>query len=149
PPFALASFDKIVCLGVIQHCPNPEQAFKSLCRFLKPGGEIAIDCYQRTPFASASLQHFIKHSLRIVTKRIPPRALLGMVKMGISLAYDIKMALSKVPQIGNILQRVIPIGELKRYDFTSEEMKQIKTLGVFDMLSPKYDNPQKLETVSD
>jgi hypothetical protein len=38
----------------------------------------------------------------------------------------------------------------ERHDWSSEQleqMKQTKTLNVFDMLSPKYDFPQKLETV--
>jgi hypothetical protein len=30
--------------------------------------------------------------------------------------------------------------------FSIDELKEIKTLSVFDMLSPKYDNPQKLST---
>jgi SAM-dependent methyltransferase len=146
-PFANGSFDKIVCLGVIQHCPDPEQAFRSLCRFLKPGGEIVIDCYQKQTFPRASAVHIVKHSLRTITKRIPPRTLYHLVRVGISGVYDIKMALSKIPRIGGALHRAIPIGELKRYDWDPEQMKKIKALGVFDMLSPRYDFPQKIETV--
>jgi SAM-dependent methyltransferase len=146
-PFAFGSFDKIVCLGVIQHCPDPEKAFSSLCRFLKPGGEIVIDCYQKQPFSRSSLIYITKHSLRTITKWMPPRTLLYLVHAGISGAYDVKMALSKIPGVGNTLHRAIPIGKLKRYNWNPEQMKQIKILNVFDMLSPKYDFPQKLETV--
>ena len=45
------------------------------------------------------------------------------------------------------MHRAIPIGKLKRYSWNPEQMKQIKILNVFDMLSPRYDFPQKLETV--
>jgi 2-polyprenyl-3-methyl-5-hydroxy-6-metoxy-1,4-benzoquinol methylase len=146
-PFAYGSFDKIVCLGVIQHCPDPENAFSCLCRFLKPGGEIVIDCYQKQPFPRASVIHMTKHLLRMITKRMPPRTLFHAVRGGICKTYDVKMALSKIPRVGNALHRVIPIGKLKRYDWNPEQMKQIKTLNVFDMLSPMYDFPQRLETV--
>jgi SAM-dependent methyltransferase len=136
-PFAYGSFDKIVCLGVIQHCPDPELAFTSLCRFLKPGGEIVIDCYQKQIFPRASLAHILKHLLRTITKRIPPRTLFHLVRAGISGTYDVKMVVSKIPGIGHTLHRAIPIGKLKRYDWSPEQMKEIKAMNVFDMLSPK------------
>ncbi|MEA1928507.1 MAG: methyltransferase domain-containing protein, partial [Candidatus Auribacterota bacterium] len=31
-------FDKLFCLGVIQHTPAPEETFQGLIRYLKPGG---------------------------------------------------------------------------------------------------------------
>jgi 2-polyprenyl-3-methyl-5-hydroxy-6-metoxy-1,4-benzoquinol methylase len=147
PPFAYGSFDKIVCLGVIQHCPDPEKAFGSLCKFLKPGGEIVIDCYQKQPLTRASVIHMLKHSLRTITKWMPSQTLFHLVRAGISGAYDVKLALSKIPGVGDALHRAIPIGKLNRYDWNPEQMKQIKILGVFDMLSPRYDFPQKVETV--
>jgi SAM-dependent methyltransferase len=146
-PFAPASFDKVICLGVIQHCPDPERAFYSLCRHLKPGGEIVIDCYQSEPLRVASWQHLVKHALRVVTRRMPERLLFRCVASIIGALYEVKAALSQLPLAGQKLHRLIPIGELKRYDWTAEQMKQIKSLGVFDMLSPKYDNPQSIETI--
>ena len=70
-PFAPGSFDKVICLGVIQHCPNPAEAFHSLCRYLKPGGEIAIDCYLKQPLRTASSHYLVKHALRVVTSHVP------------------------------------------------------------------------------
>jgi hypothetical protein len=45
------------------------------------------------------------------------------------------------------LHRLSAIEELQRRDSTPDPMKRIKSLNVFDMLSPRYDNPQSLETV--
>jgi ubiquinone/menaquinone biosynthesis C-methylase UbiE/uncharacterized protein YbaR (Trm112 family) len=146
-PFAPESFDKVVCLGVIQHCPDPERAFKYLCRYLKPDGEIVIDCYQSEPLPKASWTYLVKHALRVVTKRMPHRLLFRCVTSIIGTLYDVKAALSRIPFIGSKLQRLLPIGELKRRDWTPEQMKQIKSLNVFDMLSPRYDNPQSIETI--
>lgn len=146
-PFASGAFDKVVCLGVIQHCPDPEQAFHALCRCLKPGGEIVIDCYQKEPLRTASWQHLIKHALRVVTKRMPDRLLLPSVRAVIGGLYEVKAAINAIPFVGHRLHRVIAIGELKRRDWTPQQMKEIKSMNVFDMLSPRYDNPQSLETV--
>ena len=38
-------FDVVVCIGVIQHTPNPEETIKALCGYVKPGGMLIIDHY--------------------------------------------------------------------------------------------------------
>lgn len=146
-PFAPASFDKVVCLGVIQHCPNPEQAFRSLCQYLKPGGEIVIDCYLKEPVGAASWAYLVKHALRVITTRMPKRVLLACVKATIAALYDFKSIIAKLPIVGARLHRLIAIGELQRHGWSPTQMKQIKSLNVFDMLSPKYDNPQSLDAI--
>jgi SAM-dependent methyltransferase len=44
-PFTPEQFDVVVCIGVIQHTPNPEQTMSALCRQVKPGGLLVIDHY--------------------------------------------------------------------------------------------------------
>ena len=44
-PLALKSFDFVVCLGVIQHTPSPEETIAALARFVCPGGMLVIDHY--------------------------------------------------------------------------------------------------------
>jgi SAM-dependent methyltransferase len=46
PPFPAASYDFVVCLGVIQHTPDPEESIRSLWRMVKPGGSLVIDHYR-------------------------------------------------------------------------------------------------------
>jgi SAM-dependent methyltransferase len=46
PPFPAASYDFVVCLGVIQHTPNPEESIRSLWRMVKPGGALIFDHYR-------------------------------------------------------------------------------------------------------
>ena len=41
-PFAKAQFDKVLCLGVLQHTPDFEQSVKALIEMVKPGGELVI-----------------------------------------------------------------------------------------------------------
>ncbi|MDT5295144.1 MAG: hypothetical protein QOJ76_2024 [Acidobacteriota bacterium] len=44
-PVAPASFDVVVCLGVIQHTPDPEQTMAALAGYVRPGGMLVIDHY--------------------------------------------------------------------------------------------------------
>jgi SAM-dependent methyltransferase len=44
-PVALGSFDVVICLGVIQHTPNPNETIAALCAHVAPGGLLVIDHY--------------------------------------------------------------------------------------------------------
>jgi 2-polyprenyl-3-methyl-5-hydroxy-6-metoxy-1,4-benzoquinol methylase len=44
-PFAKESFDIVMCLGVIQHTPDPEKTMEALWAMVKPGGKLVIDHY--------------------------------------------------------------------------------------------------------
>jgi len=44
-PFPPEKFDAVVCVGVIQHTPNPEETIAALARMVKPGGGLFIDHY--------------------------------------------------------------------------------------------------------
>lgn len=47
-PFAAAAYDYVVCLGVIQHTPDPEQSIRCLWEMVQPGGALVIDHYRWT-----------------------------------------------------------------------------------------------------
>src|ERR1044071_8544951 len=85
PPYEQGSFDKVLCIGVIQHCPNPEKAFLSLVRFLKPGGEIVIDHY-RLWWKSLFLG---KYYMRPVTRKMSPAALHKFVRFHVGWVYPL------------------------------------------------------------
>ncbi len=44
-PFPIESFDLVICLGVIQHTPNPELTFQALWAMVKSGGLMVVDHY--------------------------------------------------------------------------------------------------------
>jgi 2-polyprenyl-3-methyl-5-hydroxy-6-metoxy-1,4-benzoquinol methylase len=57
-PFKNGYFDIVVCIGVIQHTPNPEKTIKDLFDLVKSGGSLIIDHYTLTKsyyFRSAPL----------------------------------------------------------------------------------------------
>lgn len=78
-PFKSGSFDIVVCVGVIQHTPDPEVTINRLCAVLKPDGMLLIDHYP--PQYPATL---IRRILRWCLLRTSPRFAfsfcLGMVK---------------------------------------------------------------------
>ena len=46
-PFETNYFDIVLCIGVLQHTPNPEKSIEKLLEVLRPKGLIAIDHYRR------------------------------------------------------------------------------------------------------
>lgn len=44
-PFSRGQFDVVVCIGVVQHTPSPEETIAALCSQVKPGGMLVIDHY--------------------------------------------------------------------------------------------------------
>jgi SAM-dependent methyltransferase len=145
-PLPHEMFDKIFCLGVLQHCPDVKKAYLSLVPFLKPGGELVIDCYLSQP-----LKHMfnLKYLLRPFFKWWKPSYLYAFWSVVIAIAYDLKLLATKLPLFGSTLAKLIPIGPLSyepEHHFTVAELKEIKTLSVIDMLSPKYDKCQNLSS---
>lgn len=45
-PFPKAAYDYVICLGVLQHTPDPEESIRSLWSMVKPGGSLVIDHYR-------------------------------------------------------------------------------------------------------
>lgn len=63
-PVPPSSFDVVVCVGVIQHTPNPEETIERLCSYVKPGGYLYIDHYSPGYPATISRQFFRLFLLR-------------------------------------------------------------------------------------
>jgi len=143
-PLPYEMFDKIFCLGVLQHCPDVKKAYLGLASFLKPEGELAVDCYLKQPLRDIFK---LKYLFRPIFKWWKASWLFAFCSLVISVAYDSKLFFVKIPMIGRFISGLIPIGPLNYepdYYFSVRELKNIKTLSMLDMLSPKYDNPQKI-----
>lgn len=44
-PFPKANYDYVICLGVLQHTPIPEESIKCLWEMVRPGGVLVVDHY--------------------------------------------------------------------------------------------------------
>jgi SAM-dependent methyltransferase len=145
-PLRRESFDKVFCMGVLQHCPDVRGAFMSLVPFLRPGGEIVIDVYQRHTGLFPPLKYWVRPWLTWMG----PRRIHKLLSWTIPPAFELKKFLYKVPLIGKPLGNLIPIGPTShkpKLDYTDEELKQVKILSALDMFSPVHDHPQTIETV--
>jgi SAM-dependent methyltransferase len=63
-PVAADACDVVLCIGVLQHTPDPEAAIRALASRVKPGGRLVIDHYARPK------------GLRRLAAAVTPRALL-------------------------------------------------------------------------
>lgn len=141
-PLAEKSFDKVVCLGVLQHTPNPEKAFMSLAKFVKPGGELVIDIYRADILA---LFHW-KYVLRPITMRMDKKSLYRIVAAITPRLIPLAAALRRVG--GKVGARLIPIVEYSYLGLSPDINKEWAILDTFDMYSPSHDHPQKISTVN-
>ena len=66
-PLASHTFDVVICLGVVQHTPEPEETMAVLARYVKPGGLLALDHYSRDYPVTAP-----RRALRHLLLRLPP-----------------------------------------------------------------------------
>lgn len=140
-PFPEESFDKVICLGVLQHTPEPERAFKNLAKHVKPGGELVVDVYK------ASFLSWLqwKYLLRPVTKRMSKEKLYKLVALFVPILVPFTRLMRMF--LGRVGARLSPIVEYTHLGLPSEINRDWAVLDTFDMYSPAHDHPQSLKTV--
>ena len=143
-PFKEHSFDKVFCLGVLQHTPDPKKSFESILKQVKGnGGKLAANCYQKTGIYMTQP----KYILRPITKRLPHKFLMKLVKTGAPTAvkFGKRARKTKFPVLSKWFKQFIP--NFDDYPFTDAQWVDWATLIIFDMLSPWYDQPQTIEGI--
>jgi SAM-dependent methyltransferase len=143
-PFRLNYFDKAFCFGVLQHTPDPREAFMAIVRHLKPGGKIAADVYAK------SLRMWLlntKYWVRPFIDRSDPRALYATVKKYVDLAWPIVRLLGRIPLVGPRLASRLLVPDYSNFLPNADDatLKEWAYLDTFDMLSPTYDKPQTVK----
>jgi SAM-dependent methyltransferase len=140
-PLPQESFDKVICLGVLQHTPDPERAFKNLTKYVRPGGELVVDLYK------ASILSWLqwKYLLRPVTKRMNKDNLYKLVEISVPILIPFTRLVRMF--LGRAGARFFPIIEYTHLGLPSEINKDWAILDTFDMYSPAHDHPQSLKTV--
>lgn len=145
-PFVKESFDFVFCFGVIQHTPDPKLSFMKLVEEVKVNGYIAVDIYKKTWKSLFNTKYWF----RPITKRMNKEKLLRVVKWYVPKWFPVSTLLLKVPFIGRFLSQLVPILNYKEMypELSKEELVTWAILDTFDMLSPAYDYPQTLNTIS-
>jgi len=62
-PILPEQFDIVVCMGVIQHTPDPEETMRVLCSHVKPGGMLFLDHYTHG-YATTPVRRWLRSYLQ-------------------------------------------------------------------------------------
>ena len=145
-PFSDNSFDKIFCLGVLQHTPDFRASVEALIRKTKVGGEIVIDFY---PIKGWWTFIHAKYILRYWTRKIKHAKLLKIIDNNIDWLIFISKILRK-SGLG-ILARFLPLVDLNTMptsNLTDQQLREWIVLDTFDMFAPEHDHPQRITDVA-
>jgi ubiquinone/menaquinone biosynthesis C-methylase UbiE len=149
-PLAERTFDRVFCFGVLQHTPDVERAFKTLPRYLKSGGHLSIDVYDRCEGWARWIEPLYRtyYWLRPITREMPPDRLYRWVEIYVNAMWPASCRIARLPKLGRILNRMMLIHDYRcRYPLSDEQLKQWAVLDTFDNLAPRYDQRQTLSTI--
>lgn len=145
-PFAKGQFDKVVCVGVLQHTPDVERSVQSLIEMAAPGGEVVVDFYSVNGWWT---KLHAKYLLRPYTKKMSNEKLFKKIDSNIDWLIKAYRFFATIG-IGKLVNRFLPIcdidGTLPK-NISKEQLREMCVLDTFDMFSPEYDQPQKIATV--
>jgi SAM-dependent methyltransferase len=109
-PFEKKIYDYVICLGVIQHTPSPEESIFNLYQMLKPGGALVFDHYLfklrnilPPPIGSANIIY------RQIMLIIPIKFRFRVVKFIVDLFFPVHWIFRKSNTIQRILRRISPV----------------------------------------
>lgn len=143
-PFAPQTFDRVYCLGVIQHTPDPAKTFASLADQVRPGGRLAVDLYP----AHWKNIFFAKYWIRPLTKRLTVERGHAIAKAVFPVLYPVSQAIGRIPKAGHYLKYLIPVVNYEGvYPLTRAQLREWALLDTFDMWAPAYDQPQTMPTI--
>jgi len=104
-PVRPGQFDLVLCLGVVQHTPDPEATIAALYEQVKPGGYLVFDHYCH------SLSYYTKTAplVRAVLRRLPPAAGLRWTERLVKTFFPLHKAVGarRIPHA--LLSRVSPV----------------------------------------
>ena len=143
-PYLDNCFDKVFCLGVLQHTPSFADSISALVSKTKVGGEIVVDFY---PINGWYTRIHSKYLLRPFTKRLPKILLLGLIRSNVGLMLALFDLLCFL-RLG-ALTRFIPITDVRGFphNLSPAQRREWAVMDTFDAFSPEYDNPQRVQDV--
>lgn len=147
-PFRDAYFDRLVCIGVLQHTPDPKKTISIIAAKVRAGGSCVMDIYRRHVW----YRHMwnTRFWVRPFTKHMKPERLYVLCETYITCMWPLARKITSLPYGRTINQKLL-IPELmtskgKYGKFSDELHKQWTILHLFDWLNPTYDQPQHIET---
>ncbi len=137
-PFKRGAFDGIYCFGVIQHTPDPARTMTVLPPFLKPGGRLVYNFYERG--LSPRLQ-VVKYALRLITPHLPWRATLALSRVLVGVFFPLTRMLSRIRYV-RFVNHFMPIAATHPAELTREQQYRWTLLDTFDWYGPRHERRQ-------
>lgn len=144
-PFRDGYFDKVFCIGVIQHTPDPAHAFECLNDVLKRGGRLVIDAYKRLPWWKMVL--LTKYWVRPFTRKIAPPVLHAVCERWVRFWWPITGLMVRLTGRRYLSWFLLVADYRGIYPLPDHLQLEWSILDTFDMVSPAYDYPQTLASV--
>lgn len=145
-PFPRSFFDKVFCIGVLQHTPFPEAAFYSLVSMLKPHGHLVVDVYEKLPGWKKYFE--TKYWVRPITRRIRNETLYRFCNLWVNCLWPLCKLSYKITGRRTLSWLLLIADYRGVYPLSEKQLKQWSILDTFDMLAPEYDYPQNIESVT-
>jgi len=135
-PFPPASFDVVLCLGVLQHTPSPEESIAALWRMVAPGGLLVVDHYTWTLSRVTKLAPLY----RMLLKRLAPARSRRITDALVDVFFPLHWALRRARPLQTLLSRVSPcLVYCHIYPgLTREQHEDWCRLDTYDALTDRY-----------
>jgi SAM-dependent methyltransferase len=151
-PFFSARFDIVICIGVIQHTPNPEETIKALCSQVRPGGMLIIDHYSPGYNTTAS-----RRLLRSLLLRMPSSFSLALCKLLVGTLWPLHRILWHLRKLFPIMHirtwsiRLSPVVDYHDAypELGAEMLKVWATLDTHDTLTDYYKHLRSTREIAD
>jgi SAM-dependent methyltransferase len=144
-PYADNLFDFVVCLGVIQHTPDPEKTIKCLFEKVKPGGVLVIDHYiWRIGYYSTLTPIF-----RAILKEMKPEKSQRIVNNLVDFFFPIHWNLKDRGIINWLVHRISPLIVYIR-EFPEQDRQfhyEWSKLDTYDQLTDYYKHLRSMEDI--
>ncbi|MCU1307533.1 MAG: bioC [Acidobacteriaceae bacterium] len=135
-PFPPMQYDIVLCLGVVQHTPNPESAIRRLWDQVKPGGYLVFDQYRYRLYRCTTISPLFRQ----IIKRLPRDIGLQCTAKLVNLTFPILTRLRKYPVLVRSIGRVVPVAHyFYSYPELNEKLQyEWSLLDTHDSLSDWY-----------
>jgi len=147
-PLSPGLFDMVICIGVIQHTPCPEDTIAALCRQVRPGGQLVIDHYTYGYQATEPRQ-----LLRKLLLQVPPESALEFCREMTELLWPIHRTFwenRNDPQIANFRDAFLAMSPVVDHQYDLPELgEQLKIWSMLDTHDTLTDVYKHLRSTND
>jgi 2-polyprenyl-3-methyl-5-hydroxy-6-metoxy-1,4-benzoquinol methylase len=149
-PVLRASFDIVVCLGVIQHTPDPERTISILSEYLKPNGLLVMDHYTYG-FSQNLTQKILRQLLIRISPALSKRIIFSLAKVLLPVHKMLWIKRRGLGRIRNYLRKISPLVDyFDSYPQLEKELlSQWAILYTHDTLTDYYKHLRSVEEIKD